>query len=79
MKKHITLKSVIDFVFVGTSLVGAYCVATNDPTLRLIGYILYLISSLASIWLITKSNVSRSMLFVTICFLVINVYGLLKT
>ena len=74
-----TRKQLIDILYTTSSLLGAYLIATNDPTLRLIGYLSFLISSLAGIWLLLKSNASKSLAIVAFAFLLINIKGIFSS
>lgn len=74
-----TLKQLIDIIYTASSLLGAYLIATNDPTLRLVGYLSFLTSSLTGIWLLLRSNASKSLAFVTFAFLLINIKGIISS
>jgi len=74
-----TLKQLIDIIYTTSSLLGAYLIATNDPTLRLFGYISFLTSSVTGIWLLTKSNASISLAIVSFAFLLINIKGIITS
>lgn len=56
---------------------GAILVALNIGQAQL-GYTVFLISSLAGIYLLLKSNASRSLLAVNVMFMIINIVGIMR-
>ena len=72
-----TLKAFIDIIYTASSLIGAYLIATNDPSLRIHGYISFIISSVTGLWLLRHSNASTSLTIVSIVFLLINIKGII--
>lgn len=74
-----TIKQLIDIIYTASSLLGAYLIATNDPSLRLLGYLSFLTSSLTGIWLLLRSNASLSLSIVAGAFLLINVKGIISS
>lgn len=73
------LKKTIEILYTSSSVTGAYLVATNNTELRLLGYCLFLVSSLSYIWLLLKSNASWSLSAVSAMFLLINVKGIVSS
>lgn len=71
------IKRLIDVVYLMTSIAGATLVALNIGQ-QLLGYILFLISSIAGAYLIIHSNVSRSLLTVTAIYFIINLVGIIR-
>lgn len=74
-----TIKKLIEVLYTASSLLGAYLIATNDPTLRLLGYIAFMTSSLTGIYLLLKSNASLSLAIVSFAFLLINIKGIITS
>ena len=74
-----TIKKLIEVLYTASSLLGAYLIATNDPTLRLLGYISFMTSSLTGIYLLLKSNASLSLAIVSGAFLLINIKGIITS
>ena len=74
-----TRKQLIDILYTTSSLLGAYLIATNDPTLRLFGYLSFLTSSFTGIWLLLRSNASLSLSIVAFAFLLINIKGIFSS
>jgi hypothetical protein len=68
---------IVNFVYLATSIVGALLIAANIQA-NLIGYVLFLISSILGAYLVTISNASRSLLIVNIVFAIINVIGIVR-
>lgn len=71
------LKKVADAVYLVGSIAGSALIASNAG-MNQIGYVLFLLSSLAGIYLLKNSNASKSLMIVTIYFSVINTIGLIR-
>jgi hypothetical protein len=64
-------------LYLVTSIAGALLIACNLGYNRL-GYCLFLVSALSSIWLLSKSNATKSLWIVAIMFAIINVIGIIS-
>lgn len=71
------MKKVIDNVYLITSIVGAFLVAINAGY-QVIGFSLFLVSSLCGCYLVVNSNASRNLLYVNMMFAMINVVGIIR-
>ncbi len=67
----------IDAIALVGSVVGSILVASNTG-LTLYGYICFLVASFASIVILRKSHVSKSMLFLNWYYVVINCVGVVR-
>lgn len=72
------LKTALDIVYMTTSITGALLVAANIGA-QLVGYTLFLISSLTAIFLLTRSNASKSLIIVNLVFALINLVGIIRS
>lgn len=70
-------KIFLDAVYLIGSIGGSAIVASNTGN-NFFGYFLFLLASIAGIILIIQSNVSKSVLWVSIYFLLINIFGLIR-
>ena len=70
-------QKIIDTVYLCTSITGALLVALNIGT-QMLGYTLFLISSIAGIFLLLRSNASKSLIIVSAVFAMINVIGIIR-
>ena len=71
------MKVLADTIYLVSSISGAILVALNIG-LQLEGYIVFLISSVAGIYLLLQSNASRSLVVVAVIFMVVNIVGILR-
>jgi len=71
------VKHVADVIYLLGSIMGATIVALNIGQAQA-GYIVFLFSSFAGLYLLLKSNASRSLLAVHIMFMAINVLGIVR-
>lgn len=71
------MKRIIDAMYLIFSVAGAVLVALNIGY-QLVGYILFLLSSILGSVLILGSNASRSLLTVNIIFAIINIVGIIR-
>ncbi len=70
-------KTLLDIIALGGAMVGSLLLAANIG-LNFVGYIFFLASSLASLYLLLKSNVSKSVVAMTAWFVLMNVVGLVR-
>jgi hypothetical protein len=68
---------IIDIAAVGGAMIGAFLIAANIGKARL-GYVFFLISSIASVILVLNSNVSNSLLVTNAFFIGMNLLGLAR-
>ena len=71
------IKHWLDILAVGGSVLGSLLVATNRPELGIMGYMAFLVGSSASVALLRKSNVNRSMVWLNIYYVAVNFLGLI--
>lgn len=71
------IKPAVDVVFLLTSFAGAGIIAANID-LNVIGYWLFLVSSIAGFTLVWNSNASKSLLLVNAMFAIINIVGIVR-
>ena len=71
------MKKICDFVYIVGSFGGALLIALNIG-MNLFGYLLFFLASLASLWLLSKSNASRSLFIVAVGFAIINLIGVFR-
>ena len=67
----------LDVLAVGGSVAGSLIVASN-MNLNWAGYVCFLIGSTASVVLLRRSNVNRSMVWLNTYYMVVNVVGLIR-
>lgn len=71
------MKAILDIIYMVSSIGGAAVVAANIGA-QVLGYTLFLISSVTALILLLSSNASRSLVVVNSIFTVINVVGLIR-
>lgn len=67
----------LDVIAVGGSVTGSFLVASNTGT-TWIGYMMFLCASMASVIILRRSNVNRSMVYLNLYYVAINSFGLLR-
>lgn len=72
------MKKVIDYVYIISSILGAVVIASNTGT-QFVGYCLFLLSSLCTLYLLHLSDASKSLWIVNGMFAVINLYGVIRS
>lgn len=72
------MKKILDAIYLTCSIIGATIVASNSGY-QLLGYVVFMISSIAGMFLIMKSNISRSVLIVNVIYLAINAFGIYRS
>lgn len=70
-------KKMWDGLYLFGSMSGAPLIALNI-SLGVWGYVLFLISSVASIMLLKGSNASKSMMIVAVYFTIVNTIGIIR-
>jgi hypothetical protein len=71
------MNKIVDGIYLATSFAGAAIIAANVNA-NVLGYVLFLVSSILGAYLVMKSNASRSLLIVNIVFAIINVVGIVR-
>ena len=78
LQRSLTMKKrLADIIYLASSAIGALLVALNIG-MQLEGYALFLISSISGIYLLLKSDASRSLVWVNAMFAVINIIGIIR-
>ncbi len=67
----------LDALAVGGSVIGSLFVASNTGT-TWIGYVCFLVGSSASVVLLRRSNVNRSLVYLNFYYMIINTFGLIR-
>ena len=70
-------KLIADAIYLGGSLGGSTLIALNIG-MNAYGYMLFLLASLAGIYLLMKSDASRSLMIVTLYFTGVNFMGMVR-
>jgi hypothetical protein len=70
-------KRIIDIVAVAGAIIGSSVIAFNIGY-NVVGYIAFIISGLATIYLLSMSNASNSLKIITYYFLFINIVGIIR-
>lgn len=71
------MKRVLDFLAVAGAVGGSTLIASNVG-LNVLGYALFLISSLASLQLLRQSDASKSLIVINLWFTAMNVLGIVR-
>lgn len=71
------MNMILDIAALGGAMVGSFLIAANIGKIRL-GYLFFLISSIASVALLVGSDASKSLLLTNIFFIIMNVTGLVR-
>lgn len=71
------MKRILDVVYLTSSFLGAVLIAANVGA-QLLGYCLFLVSSIVAVFLLYRSDASRSLLIVNIMFALINLLGIFR-
>lgn len=77
-KYKITKKFVMDALAMVGNMVGSLLVAVGGATESLIGYSFFLVGSIATIWLLRHSTASKSLMFITVYFMAVNIFGIFQ-
>ena len=72
-----TQKYIADAIFLAGNVAGSTLIAMNVG-LNFYGYLGFIVGSLAGIYLLLNSNASRSLMAITMYFMVINVIGVIR-
>lgn len=67
----------LDVLALGGSIIGSMFVASNTGT-TWIGYVCFLIGTAASVVILRRSNVNRSLIYLNCYYMVINTFGLVR-
>jgi hypothetical protein len=70
-------RKVADVSYILGSMIGAVLVASNTGH-AVFGYVLFFVSSVAGVYLLKNTNASGSLMFVTLYFGVVNVFGIFR-
>lgn len=68
---------ILDTAALGGAIIGSFLIAANIGRIRL-GYMFFLISSLASVVLLFGSDASKSLLLTNLFFVGMNIFGLMR-
>ncbi len=71
-------KLIADTVYLIGNMSGSILIASNIG-LNVFGFMLFTVGSLAGVYLLKNSNASKSLLFITCYFLVVNVIGIIRS
>lgn len=73
-----SIKGLCDVLAIIGNVGGAILVALSQkyPTLGIAGYLFFLIGSLSSIWLLSHSTASKSLILINVYFTIVNVIGI---
>ncbi len=71
------MKKIVNISYLATSAIGALLIALNVNA-NVLGYVLFLISSILASVIVLKSNADRSLLYVNVMFGIINVIGIIR-
>lgn len=71
------MKRLLDVTALGGAMIGSLLIAANIGITQ-IGYVFFLLSSIASVMLLMNSNASRSLYFTNMWFILMNVIGLVR-
>ena len=72
----IEMKRIMDSAAIAGNIAGAMMVAVGDIHIQILGYIFFIIGCGATIWLLRGSTASKSIMFVSMYFLVVNCIGI---
>lgn len=67
----------LDALAVGGSVMGSLVVASNLG-INWLGYAFFLVGSITSVILLRRSNVNRSMVWLNLYYVAVNVFGLIR-
>lgn len=70
-------KYILDAIYIGGSFGGAAIIAANIG-LNVVGYVMFLSSSIAGIFLLRKSDASKSFMIVTVYYAIVNAVGIVR-
>ena len=70
------MKRLMDVLAITGNVVGAALVAVNDVDIQVIGYCFFVVGAAASVWLLLKSTASKSLLFINLYFMAVNIWGI---
>jgi len=71
------MKKIADVVALGGAVVGSMLVASNTGTAA-IGYFLFLLSAVASVYLLKTTKGPGSLLLLNLFFVGVNIFGLFR-
>ena len=71
------MKRFLDAMILGGAVIGSGLIALNIG-LNQVGYIFFLMSSIASVYSLRGSNASKSLMHTNVFFIAMNVIGLIR-
>jgi uncharacterized membrane protein YhhN len=71
------MKRILDVLALGGAMIGSALIASNSGY-NVLGYLFFLISSLASTKLLFSSDASRSLLWTNLWFVCMNIIGIVR-
>jgi hypothetical protein len=77
VKFSLTKDEIIDIIAMGGAMIGSTLIALNIG-LNQYGYMMFMVSGLASIYHLNHSNVRKSMKFNTWFYLVVDILGIIR-
>ena len=77
MVKTLRSFTLLDWVFMLGQVSGSLTIALNLG-LNVLGYSLFLVSSIAGVLLLWKTNVTKSMIIINLYFTVVNAVGIIR-
>lgn len=72
------MKKLMDVLALTGNMVGALLVASVNVDTQLIGYCFFVVGAAASVWLLMYSTASRSLVFINLYFMAVNIYGIVN-
>lgn len=70
------MKRIMDVLAITGNVIGALLVASKGVDIQLIGYCFFVVGAAASVWLLLKSTASKSLLFINLYFMAVNIWGI---
>ena len=72
------IKTIANILALGGAVIGSFLVASNTG-LNVVGYVLFLLSSISSLYLLMKTKDSPKVLMLqNIFFICVNIFGLVR-
>ena len=69
------MKKILDIVALGGAMIGSWLIAGNSG-MQVYGFMFFLASSLASTYLLVKSDASKALLLTNLWFIGMNIRGI---
>jgi hypothetical protein len=71
------MKKIMDAAAIIGNVVGAMLIAVGNNDVQILGYVFFCVGCGSSIWLLRQSTASKSLMYVSIYFLITNIVGII--